>query len=51
VAALKQFYPAEEYHQDFLDRNPRHPYIVYWDLPKIAHLRQAFPDLLQARCR
>jgi peptide-methionine (S)-S-oxide reductase len=41
----KSFYPAEAYHQDFLTRNPRHPYIVFNDLPKIADLKRVFPDL------
>src|SRR5438876_111852 len=26
VTGLKGFYPAEEYHQDFVKRNPTHPY-------------------------
>ncbi len=40
----KQFYPAEDYHQDFLTRNPRFPYIAYNDLPKIENLKKMFPD-------
>lgn len=40
------FYPAESYHQHFLDRNPTYPYIVYNDLPKIAALKKAFPGLV-----
>ena len=40
---LKAFYPAEEYHQDFLQHNPNHPYIVINDLPKIDNLRKIFP--------
>jgi peptide-methionine (S)-S-oxide reductase len=38
------FYPAEDYHQDFMTRNPGHPYIVYNDLPKIDDLKRLFPD-------
>jgi peptide-methionine (S)-S-oxide reductase len=41
----KTFYPAEDYHQDFLTLNPTYPYIVYNDLPKISNLKQIFPDL------
>jgi peptide-methionine (S)-S-oxide reductase len=41
----KTFYPAEGYHQDFLTLNPTYPYIVYNDLPKVAALKQLFPDL------
>ncbi|MCC7271352.1 MAG: peptide-methionine (S)-S-oxide reductase MsrA [Alphaproteobacteria bacterium] len=42
------FYPAEDYHQDFLTRHPTHPYIVFNDLPKIADLKRLFPDLYRA---
>lgn len=44
VVPLRGFYPAEAYHQKFLQRNPDYPYIVYNDLPKIAHLKKQFPD-------
>lgn len=40
-----QFFPAEVEHQDFARRNPRHPYIVRWDKPKVAAFRAAFPSL------
>ena len=42
------FYPAEAYHQDFLTRNPRHPYIVINDLPKIENLKRIQPDVYRA---
>src|SRR6267378_4963433 len=45
VVALKAFYPAEAYHQDYATRHPDSPYIVYNDAPKVAHLRRQFPDL------
>jgi peptide-methionine (S)-S-oxide reductase len=45
VNPLNKFYPAEEYHQDFLLRNPRYPYIVYNDLPKVANLKRVFPQM------
>jgi peptide-methionine (S)-S-oxide reductase len=45
VDALRGFYPAEGYHQDFLVRNPRYPYIVINDLPKIANLQRELPAL------
>ena len=41
----KTFYRAEDYHQDFLAKNPTYPYIVYNDLPKIKNLKRLFPDL------
>ena len=45
VEPLKGFYPAEGYHQDFLIKNPYHPYIVINDLPKLAALKRVFPAL------
>jgi len=44
----KTFYPAEDYHQDFLTRHPNYPYIVIYDLPKIADLKASFPDFYRA---
>jgi peptide-methionine (S)-S-oxide reductase len=41
---LARFYPAESYHQDFIAKNPRYPYVVFNDLPKIRNLKQVFPD-------
>jgi peptide-methionine (S)-S-oxide reductase len=38
------FYPAEDYHQDFLTENPNYPYIVINDLPKVANLKQVFGE-------
>jgi peptide-methionine (S)-S-oxide reductase len=46
VVPLQAFYPAEDYHQDFMDRNPNQPYIAYWDVPKVEHLKKAFPELV-----
>lgn len=42
---LRGFFPAEDYHQDFLERHPAHPYIAYNDLPKVENLKRLFPDL------
>lgn len=44
----RAFYPAEDYHQNFLARNPTNPYIVYNDLPKIRELQRLFPGLYRA---
>jgi peptide-methionine (S)-S-oxide reductase len=45
----RAFYPAEAYHQDFLERHPDHPYIVINDLPKIANLQQTEPDVYRSQ--
>jgi peptide-methionine (S)-S-oxide reductase len=45
IVPFAAFYPAEDYHQDYLKRHPDDPYIAFNDLPKIADLKQQFPDL------
>ncbi len=44
----REFYPAEEYHQDFMTKNPTYPYIVYHDVPKVRDLKRLFTDLYRA---
>jgi peptide-methionine (S)-S-oxide reductase len=43
-----QFFPAEDYHQNFYDRNPYHPYIVHWDKPKVAAFMAAFKSIARS---
>lgn len=45
VVALERFYPAEDYHQDYMRKNPTQPYIVIHDRPKIDDLKKRFPAL------
>ena len=45
VVPLQQFYPAEDYHQNYLALHPNQPYIVMHDLPKLSQLRKQFPAL------
>jgi peptide-methionine (S)-S-oxide reductase len=45
LAPLQAFYPAERHHQDFARLNPDYPYIVIYDAPKVARLKQRFPGL------
>ncbi|MGV0027670.1 peptide-methionine (S)-S-oxide reductase MsrA [Phormidesmis priestleyi] len=45
IVPLQRFYAAEDYHQNFIDRNPIHPYVVVHDLPKLKQLQAQFPDL------
>jgi peptide-methionine (S)-S-oxide reductase len=44
VESGRTFYPAEDYHQDFLTLHPAHGYIVVNDQPKIADLERLFPE-------
>ena len=42
------FYLAEAHHQDFVRRNPLHPYVVVHDRPKLAKLKRAYPQYWKA---
>jgi peptide-methionine (S)-S-oxide reductase len=42
---LKQFYPAEKHHQNYLASHMNQPYIIINDLPKLEQLRKKFPSL------
>jgi peptide-methionine (S)-S-oxide reductase len=44
----REFYVAEDYHQDYMTLHPTQPYIVYNDLPKIEDLKRLFPDVYRA---
>ena len=47
VVKLGAFYPAEDYHQNYLKSNPTDPYIIQHDLPKLAALKKKFPELVK----
>jgi peptide-methionine (S)-S-oxide reductase len=47
VVALQQFYPAEDYHQNYLALHPNQPYIIFNDKPKVEQLRKQFSALYQ----
>ena len=49
VVVMGRWYDAESYHQDFMAKNPRHPYIVYHDAPKLVALKSEFPALYRER--
>jgi peptide-methionine (S)-S-oxide reductase len=49
VVPLRAFYPAEAYHQDYLEHHPDSPYIVINDAPKLVHLKRQYPALWRER--
>ncbi len=49
VDPLKGFYPAEDYHQDYLVHHPGSPYIAFFDLPKLENFKRSFPELYSER--
>lgn len=47
LSPLEKFYPAEAYHQDFVQQNPNHGYVVVNALPKVEKLKKLYPELLR----
>lgn len=49
LAPLKDFYPAEAYHQDYATLHANSAYIVAHDLPKIANLKRLMPEVYREK--
>jgi peptide-methionine (S)-S-oxide reductase len=47
VTPLKDFYPAEEYHQNYCSRNPHNPYVAGVAEPKVEKTKESYPELLK----
>jgi peptide-methionine (S)-S-oxide reductase len=47
VVPLDRFYEAEDYHQDYAERNPLQPYILFNAAPKVQKVRKYFADRLK----
>jgi peptide-methionine (S)-S-oxide reductase len=47
VVPLTGFYPAEDYHQNYLELHPDQPYILFNDLPKLEQFQKDLPGLYQ----
>ncbi|MBT9466002.1 MAG: peptide-methionine (S)-S-oxide reductase MsrA [Hydrogenophaga sp.] len=45
VLALENYWPAEDYHQDFFERNPDQGYCMAVAAPKVAKFRKTFARL------
>lgn len=48
VRPFEAFYPAEEYHQEFFERNPNQPYCRAVVGPKLAKFRKSYTEKLKA---
>ena len=44
IEALKEFYPAENYHYEYFANNPNQPYCAAVIAPKVQHFFEEFPE-------
>ena len=47
VVALPAFYPAEDYHQDYVKQHPNEGYVMVNSIPKVKKTKALFADLLK----
>lgn len=47
IESQNHFYPAEDYHQNYMTLNPDNPYIAINDMPKLAQLKKLFASRYQ----
>jgi peptide-methionine (S)-S-oxide reductase len=47
IEPLRNFYPAERYHQDYYENNPNQPYCQMVIRPKLEKFRKVFKDELK----
>lgn len=49
VAPVADFHPVPESEQDFAEKNPQHPYIRFWDVPRLDRYKKMLPDFFRER--
>ncbi len=47
IVEFKKFYPAEDYHQDYYERNPYQGYCAFVITPKVEKFEKIFKDKLK----
>lgn len=49
ISRTADFAPVRDSEQDFAAKNPTHPYITYWDVPKLAKYKKDLPTFYRER--
>ena len=47
VAPMRKFWPAEDYHQDYIKHNPDGGYVQNVSIPEIKHFQKLYPELVK----
>ncbi len=48
VVPFEKFWPAEDYHQDYISINPDVPYVRMESIPRIRRFQKQFPELIKS---
>lgn len=47
IVKLKKFWKAEDYHQDYEEKNPNQPYVKSVSIPRLNRFKEKFPELIK----
>ena len=47
IKELKEFYRAEEYHQDYIEHNPDNPYVRNVSIPRFELFKKTYKGKLK----
>ena len=47
VVSFKAFYPAEDYHQNYEEKNPNNSYVRNVSIPRLRKFQKQYPELLK----
>ncbi len=47
IVPLENYYPAEDYHQNYFENNPRQPYCMFVVQPKVEKFKRVFPEMVK----
>lgn len=48
LVPFEKFWPAENYHQDYIRHNPDVPYVRFESIPRIRRFQKQYPELIKA---
>ncbi len=47
IVPYQKFWPAEDYHQDYIAQNPNVPYVRMESIPRIRRFQKQYPELIK----
>lgn len=47
VMPFTKFWPAEDYHQDYIEKNPYGGYVLGFSIPEVKKVQKQFPEMMK----